>query len=348
MKILKNSCQYQQEGVLDKQPKFPPLFWGCVIYYVICLVFIAIISLLSFGFLYKPSPFDKPTTIIIEPGQSLIQIAESLHKNGLVAHPKLFCLGVKLFKDYRHLNNGEYLFQPHSSPAMMVDLMVKGEVVVHKVTLPEGLTNAEMIEIVSKNDVLKGEVVKVYPEGLLLPSTYFFNYGQTRQKIVDIMYQQNQKKLQELWNARSTTNFQLTTIEDAVVLASIVEKEAMAEEEKPIIARVFMNRLKRKMLLQADPTIIYDITNGKSRLGRALSKKDLQKKSPYNTYLVKGLPPTPIANPSIGSLKAVLQNQSVVNYLYFVADGNGRHKFSATLPQHNKHVASYYRSRKTQ
>ncbi len=220
-----------------------------------------------------------------------------------------------------------------------LELMVSGKTVARRLTLPEGLTSFEVVALVQKAEGLEGEVQAVPPEGTLLPETYHYARGETRAEVVARMGRALDQVLDELWPERAP-GLPISSPEQAVVLASIVEKETAVADERPLVASVFVNRLKKGMRLQSDPTVVYGLTGGKGPLGRALTRKDLQTPSPYNTYLADGLPPGPIANPGRASIEAVL-NPAKTEYLYFVADGDGGHRFAKTLAEHNRNVAQW-------
>jgi UPF0755 protein len=192
---------------------------------------------------------------------------------------------------------------------------------------------------IGDNKALAGQITAAPPEGALLPDTYVFKRGMTRRQLIDDMQAAQTKLLDEVWAARKSGLF-IRSKEEAVILASIVEKETGIASERPLIASVFLNRLAKGMRLQSDPTIIYGIVGGKGRLDRPLTKADITKPTPYNTYTFKGLPPGPIANPGRAALEAVL-NPPETGYFYFVADGTGGHAFAKTLEEHNRNVAKW-------
>lgn len=237
------------------------------------------------------------------------------------------------------LQPGEYEFPANASIDKVLSIIASGRVKTYKVTIPEGWTTQMAVARVTENEVLTGDVTAVPVEGAILPETYVFPRGLTRQKMLDDMQAAQAKMLDEAWKARAVNDV-LKTKEEAVTLASIVEKETAIPEERPVIASVFLNRLKQGMRLQSDPTTIYGLVGGKGKLDRGLTKDDLASDTAYNTYEIDGLPPGPIANPGRASLEAVL-NPPDTGYLYFVADGSGGHAFAKTLEEHNANVAKW-------
>lgn len=291
-------------------------------------------------YLTVSGPLDSTKKVIIHKGISTNKIAKILSENNVIRYPKLFSAVSKIYGlTGRHLKSGEYAFTRHTSTMQVLSTLVSGKSVIHKFTIVPGTTIHEAIERLKEDPLLIGEVDEGLTEGFLMPSTYFYCFGDSRQKLVSHMKQLMSETLDELMPNLSP-NSPLKTRLDVLILASIVEKEAMLENEKPIIAGVFINRLKKRMKLQADPTTIYAITMGKSKLDRKISKKDLMTASPYNTYFAFGLPPSPIACPSRKSIEAVIKPANT-DALYFVVNGTGGHNFSKDLRSHNNHVESY-------
>jgi UPF0755 protein len=220
-----------------------------------------------------------------------------------------------------------------------MDLLVSGRVVMRRLTAPEGLTVGEIFSLVIQADGLTGDMPPLPSEGTLLPQTYHFAYGDERRAIVERMTKAMSETLAELW-AKRRPDLPYRGPNEAVVMASIVEKETAVAEERPLVAGVFVNRLRRGMRLQSDPTVAYGLDPGRGDLDRALTRDDLDRPSAWNTYRIDGLPPTPIASPGRASLEAALQPKPSA-YLYFVADGNGGHVFAETLDEHNRNVARW-------
>jgi UPF0755 protein len=289
---------------------------------------------------HEPGPAATDTTVVIERGLGVRAIAERLADAGVITDPLVFSAGVRVYGEGRPLQAGEYLFPSRLNMRQVMEQMIAGATIVHRLTIPEGLTSAEIVALVAAAPDLDGSVPATLPaDGSLLPETYFYSKGDTRAQLLERMRDGMQKTLTELWLARDDA-VTLKTVDEAVTLASIVEKETGVAAERPHVASVFFNRLARGIPLQSDPTVIYALTGGKGPLGRALAKADLQVVSPYNTYANAGLPPGPIANPGRASLEAVLHPDDTKD-LYFVADGTGGHAFAATLDEHNKNVAAW-------
>jgi UPF0755 protein len=294
-----------------------------------------------------PGPTTTETTVVIERGIGVRDIAATLHDAGVIGEPLIFLAGVEVFGKGRPLKAGEYLFPARLSMHQVMQQMIDGTTVVHRLTVPEGLTAAEIVALVASATDLAGDLPKDLPaDGSLLPETYFYSRGDTRQDLLARMKKGMDDRLAELWQARDPAA-PLKTPAEAVTLASIVEKETGVAAERPHVAAVFYNRLAQGMPLQSDPTVIYALTAGKGPLNRALSHADLQTASPYNTYVNMGLPPGPIANPGRASLEAVL-HPATSKDLYFVADGTGGHVFAETLDEHNKNVARWRQLQKQQ
>src|SRR6201999_1883964 len=235
------------------------------------------------------------------------------------------------------LKPGEYEFRKNASLRDVIGTIVEGKVVQHAVTIPEGLTSEQIVTRLSDNDIFTGTVREMPREGTLLPETYKFPRGTTRDQVIQRMQQSQKRVLAEIWERRNT-DIPVKTPEQLVTLASIVEKETGKADERSRVAAVFVNRLRQKMKLQSDPTIIYGLAGGKGTLGRPIKRSEITQPSPYNTYVVDGLPPGPIANPGRASLEAAA-NPARTRDLFFVADGTGGHTFTETYDQHQKNVA---------
>jgi UPF0755 protein len=266
-------------------------------------------------------------------------LVEELTDKNIITSPYFFYILILTIKSHYSVKAGEYVFTAGITPGQIINILINGETVIHRLTIPEGLTVAQIIEKVKQEKVLTGEVDENLAEGSLLPDTYFFSYGDKRQDIINRMQQKMHETLNELWQQRDL-DLPLKGKKEALILASIIEKETALKEERKRVAAVFINRIKKGIKLQADPTTIYALTMGKSDLGRELTKADLKMKSPFNTYFNLGLPPSPICNPGKASIEAALR-PAHTNDLFFVVDGNGGHKFSETLSEHNRNVIDY-------
>jgi UPF0755 protein len=286
--------------------------------------------------LWGAGPATAPVTVVIAKGSRTGTIGHQLQDAGIVTHWWFFEAAALLIDTGGPLHAGEYAFAPGESLHDVLRQIREGHTVVHRLTAPEGLSVAEIMAIIDAEPALAGQVAQTPPEGSLMPDTYNFSLGDSRADMVARMRRAMDKFLNESWAGR-TNGGALPSPAAALILASIVEKESALPDERPKVAAVFLNRLARGMKLQADPTVIYALTQGKAPLGRPLSHADLATDSPYNSYLYEGLPPTPIACPGRGSLKAVL-HPDAIGALYFVADGTGRHSFAETLDDHNRNV----------
>ena len=251
-------------------------------------------------------------------------------------NPWAFIGGVFALKASSELKPGEYSFQKNASLRDVIGTIVEGKVVQHSVTIPEGLTSEQIVARLSDNDIFSGIVREIPREGTLLPETYKFPRGTTREQVIQRMQQTQKRVLAEIWERRNP-EIPVRSPEQLVTLASIIEKETGKADERSRVAAVFVNRLRQKMKLQSDPTIIYGLVGGKGTLGRPIKRSEIQQPSPYNTYVVDGLPPGPIANPGRASLEAAA-NPARTRDLFFVADGTGGHTFTETYDQHQKNV----------
>jgi len=282
-------------------------------------------------------PLAADRIVNIPRGSGMRDIADILSRGGVIDQPWLFIGGVLVLKAREDLKAGEYEFRAHSSMRDVVATIVEGKVVAHQVSIPEGLSSAQIVARLLQDDVLAGDVKEIPREGSLLPDTYNFARGVTREQMVQRMQQAEQRLVREIWDHRAP-DLPVKTPEQLVVLASLVEKETGKPEERTRVAAVFVNRLKQKMKLQSDPTIIYGLVGGKGTLGRPIMKSEIEQPTPYNTYVIDGLPPGPIANPGRAALEAAA-NPARTRELYFVADGSGGHVFAETYEQHLKNVA---------
>lgn len=286
-----------------------------------------------------PGPLAEARVFTVEPGQSATEIGKSLQQSGVVSNGVIFAAMANLTGQRNRLKAGEYSFPPAATMQDVLGKIAGGQVITYKISIPEGFTSEMAVGRINANEILTGPPVAVPPEGSILPDTYVFRRGMTRQRLLENMQDAQRKLLEKLWANRVPVP-SIETKEQAVTLASIVEKETAVPEERPVIASVFINRLDKGMRLQSDPTIIYGIVGGKGRLDRALTRNDIETPTAYNTYRINGLPPGPIANPGRAALEAVL-NPTPTEHLYFVADGTGGHAFAATLEEHNRNVRKW-------
>ena len=287
----------------------------------------------------RHGPHAMDEVVLIPPGSHIQAIATTLVERGIIRSDLLFRLASRLGKADRALKSGEFRIPARASVTGVLDVLTRGETVARTFTIPEGLTVAEALEIVAKAEGLMGPLPAPPDEGRLLPETYHYAYYDTKVQAVRRMEQAMDAALAKAWAGRDE-GLPLNSPAEALVLASIVEKETGVKAERARVAGVFLNRLKRGMKLQSDPTVIYGITEGKAPLGRDLTRADLDTPTPWNTYAVQGLPPTPIANPGLAAIDAVLHPEATKD-LYFVADGTGGHAFAETLQGHNRNVAKW-------
>lgn len=287
----------------------------------------------------KPAQIATPVSVMIAPGASLARIADILHKAGLVEDPAIFALGARVLGRDRRLTAGEYRFEPGVDAYAILDALEDHRVVQRFFTAAEGLSSYEIVAALKEAPALEGGIETIPPEGSLLPETYQYALGETRSEVLERMSASLNALRDELWERRAK-GLPFDTWEEALILASIVEKETGLAEERPRVAAVFVNRMRKGMRLQSDPTVIYGITLGEGTLGRGIRRSELRAKTPYNTYVINGLPPTPIANAGRDAIEAVL-NPPQTDDLYFVADGTGGHAFARTLAEHNRNVAEW-------
>jgi UPF0755 protein len=283
-------------------------------------------------------------TIIIPKGEGRIAIAERLEREGVITNRWTF-VGGYLLQGYLggrrtgDLKAGEYQINAHASMRDVIDTLAAGKSILYKTTLPEGLTSEQIVDRLKAEPSLSGEITSVPPEGTLLPNTYYFSKGTSRNEILDRMRSDMEKMVTALWDQRDP-DIPVRSMDELITFASIVEKETGRSDERDRVAAVFYNRLRKGMRLQSDPTIIYGIAGGQGALGRGITKADIETKSPYNTYQINGLPPGPICNPGKSTILAAL-HPAKTNDLYFVADGSGGHTFSETLKEHNNAVQKW-------
>ncbi len=303
---------------------------------------IVVLGLAATGFWFAanlylgPGPSTETVRVLIPRGSGAQDIAELLEAKCVVPNAWVFLGGAQADGQIARLKAGEYDIPPRASGREIAALIASGKTVVRRITFAEGLMSGQIATLLNAAEGLDGDPVAVPPEGSVLPDTYFYAWGDPRGRIVERATRAMRETLAELW-AKRAENLPLRDPAEALVLASIVERETGHADERGRVAAVFVNRLRRGMRLQADPTVAYGIDRT-APLGRPLSRADLDTRHDWNTYVIAGLPPTPIANPGRASIEAVL-NPPQTDELYFVADGEGRHAFARDLAEHNRNVA---------
>src|SRR3978361_656606 len=284
-----------------------------------------------------PGPLQEDKVVNIPARAGMTDIAEILQREGVIDSNRWAFIGsVFALKARSELKPGEYSFQKNASLREVIGTIVEGKVVQHAVTIPEGLTSEQIVARLSENDIFSGAVHEIPREGTLLPETYKFPRGTTREQVIARMQQAQKRALAEIWERRSP-DLPVRTSDQLVTLASIVEKETGKPDERSRVSAVFVNRLKQKIKLQSDPTIIYGLVGGKGTLGRPIMESEIRQPTPYNTYVIEGLPPGPIANPGRAS-RAAAANPARTKEIFFVADGTGGHAFAENYDQHQKNV----------
>jgi UPF0755 protein len=333
-----------------RPPPRPPGKAGWFVRFVSGMFTVLLVAMLAgaaiAGLLYhqysRPGPLSVSRVITIPKGESRIEIATRLEREGVISNRWTFVAGNlvhnAIAEKKSELKAGDYEIKKNASMADVLDQLTQGHALLAKFSIPEGLTSLQIVERVKAEPDLIGDITEIPPEGSLLPDTYRFSKGMQRAELVERMQSEMQRFLTAAWERRSP-DLPIKTPQDAVVFASIVEKETGRADERARVAAVFVNRLRKGMRLQSDPTVIYGIVGGQGTLGRPLSRADLGQKTQHNTYQIEGLPPTPICNPGRPALEASL-NPAATNDIFFVADGAGGHVFSDTLKEHNAAVAN--------
>jgi UPF0755 protein len=284
-----------------------------------------------------PARQGDATTVILRKGAGVSEVAGDLAQAGVIRSAAVFIAAAEITRAAPKLKAGEYAFPSRASLAQVLRKIRSGDIVHHRITIAEGLTSQQAVDMINGSDVLVGQI-PTPPEGSILPETYDVTRGEQRAAVLQKMMDARDRVVSELW-AHHKPGLPFQTADQAVVLASIVEKETALPEERPRVAAVYVNRLRLGMRLQADPTVIYGITGGLP-LGRGIRKSELEALNPYNTYAVAGLPPGPIGNPGRASLAAAMDPPDTKE-LYFVADGTGGHVFAATNEEQAKNVAHW-------
>jgi UPF0755 protein len=323
----------------SKRARHPLVIAGNAIFTVLILLAIAggVLFVLGKQRFEAAGPLAQDKVVVIPKDFKTREIAELLQREGVIDQPWTFIGGVIAKKAWSDLKAGEYQFQKQATLSDVVDVLVEGKVVQHLLTIPEGLTSEQIVQRLMETEALAGNIREIPREGTLLPESYRFTRGTPREQMIQRMQQTQRRVLAEVWERR-VSDLPIRTPEQLVVLASLVEKETGVPEERTRVSAVFVNRLKQKMKLQSDPTIIYGLVGGKGTLGRPIMKKEIEQPTPYNTYVIEGLPPGPIANPGRASLEAAA-GPARTKEIFFVADGTGAHAFADTYAEHLKNVA---------
>ena len=295
--------------------------------------------------LSQPGPLTQEAVIRVEPGESLAAVAARLEADGIIKDARLIRAKSRFDGSELEIKTGEYIIDKGASVEEVLSILIEGRALLHSITLPEGRTTAQLLRAIEQDKLLTGEMPETLPaEGTLLPDTYMFHRGMTRVQLIEKMQKAQADLLEELWPTRQE-GLPITTPEEAIILASIVEKETGRADERPQIAALFTTRLKRGMRLQSDPTIIYGVSKGeplynKAGQRRTLYRSEIDRHTDWNTYQVDRLPITPICNPGRDAIAAVLDPPET-EYIFFVADGKGGHLFAKTNAEHNRNVAAY-------
>jgi UPF0755 protein len=322
---------------------------GLLSFVFLVAALVGILSLVLQSSFDRPGPLGHTTVAVIPKGEGVYEIASRLEREGIVSDRRMFMahyLAERLYTNYAEgkpiqLKAGEFEIRKQASLRQVLDTLSEGRAILYRITIPEGLTSAQIVERLKAEPNLDGEIAQIPPEGSLLPDTSKFSRGMARQELIDRMRTEQQRLLATLWEKRQK-NLPLETPAQAMTLASIVEKETGRADERTRVAGVFVNRLRARMRLQSDPTIVYGIIGGQGSLGRGITRADIDAKTAYNTYQIDGLPPGPICNPGRSAIEATLEPAKTTD-LYFVADGTGGHTFSASLKDHNSAVQTWRR-----
>jgi UPF0755 protein len=330
--------QVPQPGRPSRRVRHPVVIAGNAIFTTIIVLAIVAGIAMAVGKqrFEAPGPLTQDKIVNIPRGLGVRDIADFLQREGVIDQPWVFVGGVLFMKAKDDLKYGEYQFPKEASLRDVIDTIVQNKVVQHLITIPEGLTSEQIVARLLENNLLSGSVKEIPAEGTLLPDSYRFTRGTSRELIIQRMHQAQRRLVHDVWERRNP-DLPIKTPDQLVTLASIIEKETSKPEERTRISAVFMNRLKQKMKLQSDPTIIYGLVGGKGALGRPIMRSEIEQPTPYNTYVIPGLPPGPIANPGRASIEAAA-TPSRTKELFFVADGTGGHTFSETGDQHSRAV----------
>ena len=292
----------------------------------------------------EEGPLTERTEVLIEQGKSLRKIAKQLYRSGIITSPSVFEIGARASGLATEIKAGEYSIPERASAKTVLTILTSGNTYIRRLVVPEGLTSHQIVELMRGMYGLEGEITTEPKNGTLMPDTYYYSYGDTKTDLLTRMKNGMKRTIDELW-AHRDKNLHIKTQNEAVIMASMIEKETAKASERAHIASVFHNRLAKKMKLQSDPTVIFALTDGTGELKRALTYKDLRTENGYNTYVVPGLPQGPISNPGYAALNAALHPDKTDD-LYFVADGKGGHVFAKTYEEHQKNVERYRQLKK--
>jgi len=313
------------------------------VFTLVIFVGFACAAIFYFGaqMLNAPGPLSQSRNIVIASGSGIRQIAGKLEEQGFITNATIFTSAAHWHGQARSLRAGEYEIAARASIADILKILTQGRPLEYAFTVPEGLTVTQIFERLDAHEMLSGDLPQILPpEGWLMTDTIYFTRGTTREEIIERLAQGQKKRIEEIWQNRAA-DLPLEDMNQFVTLASIVEKETGIASERAHVASVFYNRLARNMRLQSDPTVIYGIFGGAGKpSNRPIYRSDLDKETPFNTYKINGLPPSPIANPGRAALQAVA-NPPKTDDLYFVADGTGGHVFAKTLDEHNRNVRAW-------
>ncbi|MBK75527.1 MAG: aminodeoxychorismate lyase [Henriciella sp.] len=296
----------------------------------------------------EPGPLVESTVFEVCQGDSVSAVAQRLEEQGIISSATTMKLHARISDMEAGLKVGEYAIPPRASVASILERLVSGDVLTYRITVPEGLTTAQILRLVENHEDLEGDMPdREIGEGTLLPDTYIFSAEKSRTAMIERMEKAQDDLLEELWPQRAD-DIPVSTSEEAIILASVVEKETGHAEERQLVAGLFTNRLRRGMRLESDPTVIYGVSRGEplyrtlngKKVRRTLYRSELDRVTDWNTYEIDGLPKTPICNPGRASIAAVL-NPPETDFIFFVADGSGGHAFAETLAEHNRNVAAY-------
>jgi len=330
------------KGRRPKRQRQRPLF--ALMNAIFTALFVGMLGFVG-AFYYAKMQFDSAgplkhdTVVTIPRGEGVNAIASRLEREGIIQDRRIFMAAVLYFGAQAKLKAGDYAVESGATMRSVLDTLIEGDAILYKVTIPEGWTSLQTVERLRATPELTGEIAEIPPEGSLMPDTYRFARNTPRSDIIARMQTAQDEFLEKVWPTRDP-DLPINTREEALILASIVEKETGLADERSKVAGVFINRLREGMRLASDPTIIYGLVGGKGSLGRPIYRSEIRKETPYNTYVIKGLPPTPIANPGRAAIEAVLR-PAETDARYFVADGTGGHAFAETLAEHNRNVAEW-------